>query len=108
MYRWMKGTLVLCCSLAMFVGVASLSENRPSQAQLPPILTTNSNSIAPATAKVINLKLSEVLRVRIADLPSRLPAPGETAIFLGDVDITSQMQREGDEFVYKSELLPLH
>jgi hypothetical protein len=99
MYRWMKGTLVLCCSLAMF--------SQPSQAQLPPIPTTNSNSIAPTTAKVINLKLGEVLRVKIAELASPLPVPAETAIFLGDLDITSQMQREGDEFVYKSELLPL-
>jgi hypothetical protein len=99
MYRWIKGTLVLCCSLAMF--------SRPSQAQLPPIPTTNSTSISPTTAKVINLKLGEVLRVKIADLASPLAVPAETAIFLGDLDITSQMQREGDEFVYKSELLPL-
>jgi hypothetical protein len=99
MYRWMKGTLVLCCSLAMF--------DRPSQAQLPPIPTTNSTSIAPTTAKVINLKLGEVLRVKVTDIVSPLPAPGETAIFLGDLDITSQMQRKGDEFVYKSDLLPL-
>jgi hypothetical protein len=99
MYRWMKGTLVLCCSLAMF--------DRPIQAQLPPIPTINSTSISPTTAKVVNLKLGEVLRIKIAELAIPLPAPTETAIFLGDLDITSQMQREGDDFVYKSELLPL-
>jgi hypothetical protein len=51
--------------------------------------------------------LGEVLRVKITDLATPLPVASEIAIFLGDVDITSQMQREGDEFVYKSDLLPL-
>ena len=30
MYCWIQGTLVLCCSLAIYVGVASPAENRPS------------------------------------------------------------------------------
>jgi hypothetical protein len=94
MYRWIQGTLVLCCSIALC--------ELPSLAQLPPSPTNNSTLIAP-TPSVITLKSGEILRVKV----ERLPAQTETAVFLGDLDITSQMQREGQELVYKSTLLPL-
>ncbi len=95
MYRWIQGTLVLCCSIALC--------ELPTRAQLPPKPTNNSTLIAPTTTQVITLKSGESLRVKV-DL---LPAQTEIAVFLGDLDITSQMQREGQELVYKSTLLPL-
>jgi hypothetical protein len=95
MYRWIQGTLVLCCSIALC--------EIPTRAQLPPKPTNNSTLIAPTTPPVITLKSGESLRVKV----DRLPAQSEIAVFLGDLDITSQMQREGQELVYKSTLLPL-
>jgi hypothetical protein len=95
MYRWIQGTLVLCCSIALC--------DLPTFAQLPPSLTNNSTLIAPITPAVITLKSGESLRVKV----DRLPARSGIAVFLGDLDITSQMQREGQELVYKSNLLPL-
>jgi hypothetical protein len=94
MYRWIQGTLVLCCSIALC--------EPPTFAQLPPSPTNNSTLIAP-TPSVITLKSGEILRVKV----DRLPARSGIAVFLGDLDITSQMQREGQELVYKSTLLPL-
>jgi hypothetical protein len=91
MYRWIQGTLVLCCSIALC--------ELPTHAQLPPQPTNNSNSIP----TVITLKSGEMLRVKV----EQLPAQTEIAVFLGDLDITSQIQREGQELVYKSTLLPL-
>ncbi|WP_373540037.1 hypothetical protein [Chamaesiphon sp.] len=91
MYRWIQGTLVLCCSIALC--------ELPTFAQLPPSPTNNSTSIP----SVITLKSGESLRVKV----DRLPVQTEIAVFLGDLDITSQMQREGQELVYKSTLLPL-
>jgi hypothetical protein len=101
MYHWIQGTLVLCCSIALY--------ELPTFAQLPPSPTNNSTLIAP-TPSVITLKSGEILRVKVVGKPTggnRLPAQTETAVFLGDLDITSQMQREGQELVYKSTLLPL-
>ncbi|PSB58635.1 hypothetical protein [Chamaesiphon polymorphus] len=95
MYRWIQGTLVLCCSIALC--------DRPSLAQATPSPKTNSTLIAPTPSSVITLKSGEILRVKV----NRLPAQTEIAVFLGDLDITSQMQREGQELVYKSTLLPL-
>jgi hypothetical protein len=91
MYRWIQGTVVLCCSIALC--------ELPTFAQLPPKPINNSTSIP----SVITLKSGEILRVKV----DRLPALTEIAVFLGDLDITSQMQREGQELVYKSNLLPL-
>jgi hypothetical protein len=91
MYRWIQGAVVLCCSI-------SLCE-LPTFAQLPPKPINNSTS----TPSVITLKSGEILRVKV----DRLPAQTEIAVFLGDLDITSQIQREGQELVYKSTLLPL-
>jgi hypothetical protein len=91
MYRWIQGTLVLCCSIALC--------ELPTFAQLPPKPNNNSTS----TPSFITLKLGGILRVKV----DRLPASTEIAVFLGDLDITSQMQREGQELVYKSTLLPL-
>ena len=95
MYRWIQGTLVLCCSIALC--------ELPTRAQLPPKPTNNSTLIAPTTTQVITLKSGESLRVKV----DRVKAQTEIAVFLGDLDITSQMQREGQELVYKSTLLPL-
>jgi hypothetical protein len=95
MYRWIQGTLVLCCSIVLC--------ELPTHAQLPPKPTNNSTLIAPTTPAVITLKSGESLRVKV----DRLPARSGIAIFLGDLDITSQIQREGQELVYKSTLLPL-
>jgi hypothetical protein len=102
MYRWIQGTVVLCCSVALC--------ELPTFAQLPPSSTINSTLIAPTPPSVITLKSGESLRVKVVGKPTggnRLPAQTEIAVFLGDLDITSQMQREGQELVYKSTLLPL-
>jgi hypothetical protein len=102
MYRWIQGTVVLCCSIALC--------ELPTFAQLPPKPTNNSTLIAPTLPPVITLKSGEILRVKVVGKPTggnRLPAQTEIAVFLGDLDITSQIQREGQELVYKSTLLPL-
>jgi hypothetical protein len=93
-YRWIQGTLVLCCSIAIY--------ELPTFAQLPPSPTNNSTLVAP-TRSVITLKSGGILRVKV----DQLPAQTEIAVFLGDLDITSQMQREGQELIYKSTLSPL-
>jgi hypothetical protein len=101
MYRWIQGTLVLCCSIALY--------ELPTFAQLPPSPKNNSTLVAP-TPSVITLKSGGILRVKVVGKPTggnRLPVQTEIAVFLGDLDITSQMQREGQELVYKSTLLPL-
>ncbi|WP_309744144.1 hypothetical protein [Chamaesiphon sp. OTE_20_metabat_361] len=95
MYRWIQGTLVLCCSIALC--------ELPTFAQLPPSPTNNSTLTEPTPSSVITLKSGGILRVKV----DRLPAQTEIAVFLGDLDITSQIQREGQELVYKSTLLPL-
>ncbi len=95
MYRWLQVPVVLCSSIALC--------ELPTFAQLPPKPINNSTLIAPSTPAVITLKSGENLRVKI----DRLPAQTEIAVFLGDLDITSQMQRVGQELVYQSTLLPL-
>ena len=56
-------------------------------------------------AKTIDLKVGEVLRVPVDKLP---PDPiGKIAVFLGDVDITSQVEIVGNELVYRSSLVPM-
>lgn len=100
MYRWIQGTLVLCCSLAVF--------DLPSSAQLPPTpINNNSTLTTPITPEVITAKSGEVLRFKVPNGANLLPSVTETAVFLGELDITSQIQREGQELVYQSTLLPL-
>jgi hypothetical protein len=53
-------------------------------------------------AKTIELKVGEVLRLKLPSKP-----PDKIAIFLGDIDITSQVKIEGDEVVYRSSLVPM-
>ncbi|AFY93278.1 hypothetical protein [Chamaesiphon minutus] len=95
MYRWIQGTVVLCCSIALCA--------LPTRAQLLPISKINLTLTTPILSPVITLKSGEILRVKV----ERLPPQTEIAVFLGDLDITSQMQREGQELVYKSTFLPL-
>ncbi|NJR32017.1 MAG: hypothetical protein HC778_03015 [Chamaesiphon sp. CSU_1_12] len=99
MYRWIQGTLVLCCSLAFF--------ELPSLAQLPPPPVNNSPLTTPIDPQVITVRSGEILRINISKLASFLPLPSETAVFLDDLDITSQIQIEGQELVYQSSLLAL-
>ncbi len=99
MYRWIQGTLVLCCSLAVF--------DLPSPAQLPPTPTNNSTLTTPIAPQVITVKSGEVLRLKVPNAAKFLPSRSEVAVFLDDLDITSQIQIEGQELVYQSELLPL-
>jgi hypothetical protein len=95
MYRWIQGTVVLCCSIAFC--------HLPTRAQLPPNPTINLTLASPVLPSVITLRSGESLRVKV----DRLPAQTEVAVFLGDLDITSQIERVGEELVYKSTLLPL-
>jgi hypothetical protein len=95
MYRWIQGTVVLCCSIALCA--------LPTRAQLLPIPKINLTLATPVLPPVITLKSGGILRVKV----DRLPPQTEIAVFLGALDITSQIQREGQELVYKSTLLPL-
>ncbi len=99
MYRWIQGTLVLCCSLAVF--------DLPSLAQLPPTPTNNSTLTTPIAPQVITVISGEALRIKVSNAVKFLPSPTEIAVFLDDLDITSQIQIEGQELVYQSSLLPL-
>jgi hypothetical protein len=57
------------------------------------------------TAQTIDLKVGEVLRVKVPQLP---PNPsGKFAVLFGSTDITSQVEIQGNELVYKSSLIPL-
>jgi hypothetical protein len=57
------------------------------------------------TAQKIDLKVGEVLRVKVPQLP---PNPREQiAVLLGSTDITSQVEIIGNELVYRSTLIPL-
>jgi hypothetical protein len=61
MYRWIQGTLVLCCSIALY--------ELPTFAQLPPSPTNNSTLVAP-TRSVITLKSGGILRVKVVGKPT--------------------------------------
>ncbi len=69
--------------------------------------TTNPpSSQIETTAQKIDLKVGEVLRVKVPQLP---PNPdGKIAVLLGSTDITSQVEIEGNELVYRSSLIPLN
>jgi hypothetical protein len=97
MYRWVQGTLVLCCSIVLC--------ECPSLAQIPsiPNHTNNSTLTTPIAPTVVTVRSGESFRIKVDNLPTQ----AQTAVFLGNLDITSQMQREGQELVYRSSLLSL-
>jgi hypothetical protein len=53
----------------------------------------------------IDLRVGDILRVKVRGLP---PQPGGIAVWLGNIDITSQIEIDGDELVYRSNLVPLN
>ena len=58
-----------------------------------------------STPKLINLRVNETLRVKIPQLSSN--PTDKIAVILGGVDITSQVDFDGKELIYKSSLAPL-
>jgi hypothetical protein len=65
----------------------------------PPFSQTETNT------QKIDLKVGQVLRVKVPQLP---PNPREQiAVLLGSTDITSQVEIVGNELVYRSSLIPL-
>jgi hypothetical protein len=64
------------------------------------------NQIETTTTQKIDLKVGEVLRVKVPQLGTNPTA--KIAVLLGDTDITSQIEIEGDELVYRSSLVPLN
>ena len=95
MNNWCKGFLWLS-SLYWFNPIPIWAQD--AIANPPP-------SQVETTAKSIDLKVGEVLRVKVAKLP---PNPrGKIAVLLGNTDITSQIEIDGDELVYRSSLVPL-
>ncbi len=68
-------------------------------------ITNPPSSQIETTVQTIDLKVGEVLRVKVPQLP---PNPSEKiAVVLGSTDITSQVEIEGNELVYRSSLIPL-
>ena len=57
------------------------------------------------TIQKIDLKVGEVLRVKVPQLPAN--PKGQISVLLGSTDITSQVEIEGNELVYRSSLIPL-
>ncbi len=57
------------------------------------------------TAQKIDLKVGEVLRVKVPQLPPN--SREQIAVLLGSTDITSQVEIAGNELVYRSSLIPL-
>jgi hypothetical protein len=86
-------------AIASVNGIA-IAIAQPSLAQAP--AKTENESVKTPAATAIEVKPGEELRVKIDRLPK-----DNIAIFLGDLDITSQMVREGDELVYRSTVQPL-
>ena len=62
-------------------------------------------SLSAVIQKLITLKSNEVLRVKMPQLSSNNTS--QIAVFLGATDITSQIEINGTELVYKSNLVPL-
>ncbi|WP_310485304.1 hypothetical protein [Chamaesiphon sp. VAR_48_metabat_403] len=76
-----------------------------------PALAQDSTTSPPSsqietTAQKIDLKVGEVLRVKVPKLPAN--PSGQIAVLLGSTDITSQVEIEGNELVYRSSLIPLN
>jgi hypothetical protein len=59
--------------------------------------------ISPQGARIVTIKVGEVLRVKVDSLKLNQPI----AVFLGDTDVTAKIKIEGQELVYQSNLLPL-
>jgi hypothetical protein len=95
MNNWFKGFLWLS-SLYWFNPIPCWAQD--AIANPPP-------SQVKTTAKSIDLQVGEVLRVKVAKLPTN--PRGKIAVLLGNTDITSQIEIEGDELVYRSSLVPL-
>jgi hypothetical protein len=95
MNNWFKGFLWLS-SLYWFNPIPGWAQD--AIANPPP-------SQVETTAKSIDLKVGEVLRVKVAKLPTN--PRGKIAVLLGNTDITSQIEIDGDELVYRSSLVPL-
>lgn len=75
-----------------------------------PALAQDSTTISPSsqietTAQKIDLKVGEVLRVKVPQLPAN--PSGKISVLLGSTDITSQVEIEGNELIYRSSLIPL-
>lgn len=96
MYRGVWASLILCCCWVTIDRLPTVAQGSPD----PTVAPNSPQSTAP---QVINLRAGEALRIKL----DRQLIEGEIAIFLGELDLTSQMQREGDELVYRSQLLPL-
>jgi hypothetical protein len=91
-FKYFRGVLSLYCLYSMPVFAQDSMANPPS-------------SQIETTAEKIDLKVGEVLRVKVPQLP---PNPsGKIAVLLGSTDITSQVEIEGNELVYRSSLIPL-
>jgi hypothetical protein len=91
-YKYFRGFLSLYCLNSM-PALAQDSMANPPSSQID------------TAAQKIDLKVGEVLRVKVPQLP---PNPsGQIAVLLGSTDITSQVEIEGNELVYRSSLIPL-
>jgi hypothetical protein len=75
----------------------------PAWAQ-DPIVNPPTSQIETTTQK-IDLKIGEVLRVKVPQLPAN--PSGQISVLLGSTDITSQVEIQGNELVYRSSLIPL-
>lgn len=95
MNNWCKGLLCLS-SLYWLNTIPAWAQDLPSNP--PP-------SQLETTAKSIDLKVGDVLRVKVAELPTN--PSGQIAVLLGNTDITSQIEIEGNELIYRSSLVPL-
>jgi hypothetical protein len=92
-----------CCKWLIWFLSLSYSNSIPAWAQ--DSITNPPSSQIDTTPQKIDLKVGEVLRVKVPQLP---PNPsGQIAVLLGSTDITSQVEIEGTELVYRSNLIPL-
>jgi hypothetical protein len=92
-----------CCKWLIWVSSLYYSNNISAWAQ--DSIANPPTSQVETTAETIDLKIGEVLRIKVPQLP---PNPsGKIAVLLGSTDITSQVEIEGNELVYRSSLIPL-
>ncbi len=81
-----------CCGC--FIKIPVLAQVEPS---------TPNPIVNPQGAKIVTVKVGEVLRIKVDSLKLNQPI----AVFLGDTDVTAKIKIEGQELVYQSNLLPL-
>jgi hypothetical protein len=81
-----------CCGC--FIKISVLAQVEPS---------TPNPIVNPQGAKIVTVKVGEVLRIKVDSLKLNQPI----AVFLGDTDVTAKIKIEGQELVYQSNLLPL-